>query len=100
MPGIDVWNGDLLRETDPTRNPMRSEGVFQQLFAAPPELGSDTLLIVAHNNIILYLLMRAAGVPIELAAQAWRSFHLRHASITHVEISADGRIQVMSVGAA
>jgi len=75
------------------------QGVFQKLFSAPPEEGEDTVIVVAHNNIILYLLMRAAGVPIEKAAQAWNLFHLRHASITRVEIDAKGKIQVISVGA-
>ena len=36
MPEIDVWNGDLLRETDPTNNPMRAEDLFHKLFTPPP----------------------------------------------------------------
>jgi len=99
LPGISAWNGDVLRETDPTKNPLRAEGVFQNFFAAPPP-GQDCIVVVAHNNIILYLLMRAAGVPVDQAAQAWRGFHLRHASITRVEIDGDGKIQIAEVGTA
>jgi len=44
--------------------------------------------------------MRAAGVPIERAAQAWNLFHLRHASVTRVDVYATGAKQIVSVGAA
>lgn len=100
LPGIETWNADLLRETDPTSNPLRAEEVFMRLFAPPVAGSSDTLIVVAHNNIILYLLMRAAGVPIERAAQAWALFHLRHASVTRIDISETGATQVVSIGAA
>ncbi|CAE7571732.1 KCNB2 [Symbiodinium natans] len=96
---LEVWNADLLRETDPTNKPFRAEEVFNRLFATPEAGDSDTLIIVAHNNIILYMLMRAAGVPIERAAQAWTLFHLRHASITRVDVSSLGTTQVVSIGA-
>jgi hypothetical protein len=98
--GIDVWNADLLRETDPTRNPFRAEEVFQRIFIAPPAGASDTLIVVAHNNIILYLLMRAADVPVERAAQAWRLFHLQHASITRIDVLSSGLKQIVAVGGA
>lgn len=100
LPGIQVWNADLLRETDPTANPMRAEDAFQKIFISPEAGASDTLIVVAHNNIILYLLMRAAGVPTQLAAQAWHSFHLRHTSVTRVDISETGVIKIVAVGAA
>lgn len=70
------------------------------MFVAPQQGEADTLLVVAHNNIILYLLMRAAGVPIERAAQAWRLFHLRHASITRIEVRSTGACHVVCIGAA
>jgi len=46
------------------------------------------------------MLMRAAGVPIERAAQAWRLFHLRHASVTRIDVLSTGQKQVVCVGAA
>lgn len=98
IPGIDVWNGDLLRETNPTANPLRAEDVFRKLFTEPPP-GSDCIVVVAHNNIILYLLMRAAGVPIDRAAAAWNIFHLRHASITRIDVDGGGW-KVVGVGMA
>ncbi|CAK9081413.1 Serine/threonine-protein phosphatase PGAM5, partial [Durusdinium trenchii] len=97
---LDVWNADLLRETDPTEKPFRAEEVFNRLFAAPEAGDSDALIIVAHNNIILYMLMRAAGVPIERAAQAWMLFHLRHASITRIDVFSTGDKKVVSIGSA
>lgn len=100
LPGIQVWNADLLRETDPTKNPMRAEDAFNKLFISPEAGASDTLIIVAHNNIILYLLMRAAGVPTHVACQAWHLFHLRHTSVTRVDISVSGVIRVVAIGAA
>eukprot|EP00439_Symbiodinium_sp_Y106_P005559 s6183_g1.t1 len=96
---LEVWNADLLRETDPTNKPFRAEDVFNRVFVTPEASDSDTLVIVAHNNIILYMLMRAAGVPIERAAQAWTLFHLRHASITRVDVSSLGTKKVVSIGA-
>eukprot|EP00927_Polykrikos_kofoidii_P040065 TRINITY_DN34310_c0_g1_i1.p1 TRINITY_DN34310_c0_g1~~TRINITY_DN34310_c0_g1_i1.p1 ORF type:complete len:515 (+),score=90.93 TRINITY_DN34310_c0_g1_i1:77-1546(+) len=100
LPGLEVWNADLLRETDPTSNPLRAEEVFHRLFVVPAAGASDTLIVVAHNNIILYLLMRAAGVPIERAAQAWSLFSLRHASVTRIDVTSSGALQIVSVGAA
>merc|ERR1719305_440438 len=100
LANLEVWNADLLRETDPTNNPLRAEEVFARIFVAPPEGASDCLVVVAHNNINLYLLMRAAGVPIERAAQAWRLFHLQHASITRIDVLSSGLRQIVSVGAA
>jgi len=101
LPSLEVWNADILRETDPTKNPMRAEEVFQRLFVAPSATdAADTLIVVAHNNIILYLLMRAAGVPIERAAVAWHLFHLRHTSVTRVDVAASGQKQVIAIGAA
>lgn len=98
--GLEVMSAAVLRETDPTENPMRAEEAFQNLFAKPAPGDADTLVVVAHNNIILYWLMRAADIPIEQAAQAWRLFHLRHASITRVDVFSSGMRQVLSVGAA
>jgi len=98
--GIAQWNADLLRETDPTANPLRAEEVFKRLFTPPPVGSSETLIVVAHNNIILYLLMRVAGVPVDRAAQSWQLFQLRHASVTRVDVSSSGSKQVVSVGAA
>lgn len=105
LPELEVWNADLLRETDPTKNPLRAEEVFQRIFVAPPVGVTDTLIVVAHNNIILYLLMRSAGVPIERACQAWALFHLQHASLTRVDViggkpGTENRMQIISVGAA
>mmetsp|Transcript_106885 Transcript_106885/g.300537 ORF Transcript_106885/g.300537 Transcript_106885/m.300537 type:complete len:509 (-) Transcript_106885:107-1633(-) len=100
FPGIEVWNADLLRETDPTANPLRAEEVFIRLFTPPENDVATTLFVVAHNNIILYLLMRAAGVPIERACQAWRMFTLRHASVTRVDVDTSGAKHVVSIGAA
>jgi len=100
LPGLEVWNADLLRETDPTKNPLRAEEVFTRLFAAPTAGAADTLIVVAHNNIILYWLMRAAGVPVERAAHAWSLFHLRHTSVTRVDVHVSGAKQIVSIGAA
>eukprot|EP00929_Paragymnodinium_shiwhaense_P015677 TRINITY_DN123773_c0_g1_i1.p1 TRINITY_DN123773_c0_g1~~TRINITY_DN123773_c0_g1_i1.p1 ORF type:complete len:546 (+),score=110.33 TRINITY_DN123773_c0_g1_i1:51-1688(+) len=110
LPGIEVWNSDILRETDPARNPMRAEETFMNLFATPPAGTTDTLIVVAHNNMNLYLLMRAAGIPPERACQSWKLFSLRHASVTRIEVAASGEkspllfqggeLEVVSVGAA
>lgn len=100
LPGLETWNADMLRETDPTQNPLRAEEVFGRLFVAPMHGSEDTLIVVAHNNIILYMLMRVAGIPIERAAQAWHLFTLRHASITRIEVDSSGVKRIVFVGGA
>lgn len=57
-------------------------------------------MVVAHNNIILYWLMRAAGMPLDLAQQAWSRFHLRHASVTRIDIDGTAAPRVVCVGLA
>ncbi len=101
IPNLQVWNADIIRETDPTKNPRRAEAVFQTLLQTPAAANQeDAVVIVSHNNIILYLLMRAAGVPMEKAAFAWKLFHLRHASVTHLEIDTSGTILIRTIGGA
>jgi hypothetical protein len=39
-------------------------------------------------------------MPVRVAQQAWSSFHLRHASITRVDIDGDAPPRVVCVGAA
>ena len=60
-----------------------------------PAAGSEhTDLIVAHGNVIRYLVTRALGVD----STAWLEMSVGHASITKIRIDANGAIKVITVG--
>ena len=60
----------------------------------PADAGAQTELLVCHGNVIRSLVVRALGA----AADAWLGLSVGHASITKIQIDADGRIKVISVG--
>eukprot|EP00756_Hemistasia_phaeocysticola_P044384 Hpha_TRINITY_DN1803_c0_g1::TRINITY_DN1803_c0_g1_i1::g.170542::m.170542 len=98
--GLIVLGNDLLVECDPVKNPWRAEEAFKRIFRAAEGSEDETMVVVAHNNTNLYLLMRAASLPPEFAREAWKLFRLRHASLTVVTMDPSGRPQIAEVGAA
>lgn len=60
-----------------------------------PSSGRQTAqVLVAHANVIRYLLTKALGMDIK----NWQQFSIGHASLTTVRILADGSVQVLGVG--
>ncbi len=60
-----------------------------------PAAGSEhSDLIVAHGNVIRYLVTRALGVD----TTSWLGMSIGHASITKIRIEANGAMQVIAVG--
>jgi serine/threonine-protein phosphatase PGAM5 len=51
-------------------------------------------LIVAHGNVIRYLVTKALGVD----TRAWLGFSVAHASLTVIRVRADGTMTVVTVG--
>jgi serine/threonine-protein phosphatase PGAM5 len=51
-------------------------------------------LIVAHGNVIRYLVTKALGVD----TRAWPGFSIAHTSLTVVRVRADGTMSVIAVG--
>lgn len=63
-------------------------------YVKPGEGGERGLVLVAHANVIRYLVTRALGMD----RSAWQQFSISHASLTTLRIAADGGITVLGVG--
>lgn len=71
------------------------ERLAPRLFAPLPAGTSDRHeLVVAHGNVIRWLVTRALGVDVS----AWLSMSIGHASITTLAIDAKGAVRVLAVG--
>ena len=51
-------------------------------------------MVIAHGNVIRYLITRALGVD----TKAWLEMSVGNASITQVLVEPDGRFKVISLG--
>lgn len=69
------------------------ERLFAERFR-PSTGGSQSELLVAHGNVIRYLVTRALGVD----PTAWLEMSIGHASLTVVRVEPDGRFKVLAVG--
>lgn len=70
---------------------------FDRVYAAyfrPGEGAGSGQVLVAHANVIRYLVARAIG----LDAKAWQQFSISHASVTTLRIAPDGSIVVLGIG--
>ncbi len=71
----------------------RLDRVFAERFV-PSATGERHELVVAHGNVIRYLVTKALGVD----TSAWLEMSVHNASLTVVRVEADGRCKVLSVG--
>jgi serine/threonine-protein phosphatase PGAM5 len=107
LPGVPFsQSSDLVECTPPSVNASGGEKPGQQVECAKrldrvfarrfrPAVAADRVdLIVAHGNVIRYLVTRALGVD----TRAWVMFSLAHASLTIVRVQADGTMKVLAVG--
>jgi len=69
------------------------ERLFAEWFRPAPEGERDDLL-VAHGNVIRYLVTRALGVD----PKAWLEMSIGNASLTVIRVEPDGRFKVLAVG--
>lgn len=67
--------------------------VFAERFVPSTDRERQELL-VAHGNVIRYLVTRALGVD----TQAWLEMSIHNASLTVIRVEADGRFKVIAVG--
>jgi len=109
LPGLELSIDPLLEEcTPPTRrseiqNEERPEALalcraqlerlFAEWFKPTPEAERNDLL-VAHGNVIRYLVTRALGVD----PTAWLEMSIANASLTLIRVEPDGRFKVLAVG--
>ena len=105
-----VFDPDLAECTPPTRRAdimarekpedlatcsAQLERLAPRLFAALPAGSGDRHeLVVAHGNVIRWLVTRALGVD----STAWLSMSIGHASITVLAIDGKGKVRVIAVG--
>ena len=71
----------------------RLDELFAARFVPSPEADRHEL-VVAHGNVIRYLVTRALGVD----STAWLEMSVHHASLTVVRVERDGRFKVIAVG--
>jgi len=69
------------------------ERLFAERFR-PAAGGGRAELLVAHGNVIRYLVTRALGVD----PTAWLEMSIGHASLTVIRVEPDGRFKVLAVG--
>lgn len=71
----------------------RLDAAFAENFV-PAEHADRSDIIVAHGNVIRYLVVKALGVD----TRAWHGMSLAHASLTIIRVRSDGSISVRVVG--
>jgi len=69
------------------------EQAFAQFFT-PAKDASRNDILVAHGNVIRYLVMKALQVD----TRAWLGMTIAHASLTVIQVRQDGSIKVLAVG--
>eukprot|EP01134_Creolimax_fragrantissima_P007195 CFRG7195T1 len=93
-PEPDVWGTPT--EADFFEDGARIEAAFRKYFYRPDADQKDISheMIVCHGNVIRYFVCRALQVPPEF----WLRMSVANCSITHVAISASGRVSVRALG--
>jgi len=71
----------------------RLDRLFAERFVPSPDRERNEL-VVAHGNVIRFLVTRALGVD----TLAWLEMSVHNASLTVIRVEADGRFKVIAVG--
>jgi serine/threonine-protein phosphatase PGAM5 len=107
LPGVAAGSTPLLSEcTPPTSVDLRGEPLTNQLVCKQrldeafekfftPAAGADKNdVLVCHGNVIRYFVTKALGVD----TKAWVGMSVAHASVTIIQVKADGTFRVIAVG--
>ena len=91
-----AYDRDNTRPTsDVQRGHHQAEAAFRRVFRRPESAANnETVVVVAHANVIRYWTLRALQLPPE----AWTNLSIPHCSITHIRVSASGNVNVRCVG--
>ncbi len=87
---------EVTRDEDPEEMEAcrrRLDRLFAERFVPSPA-GDRHELLVAHGNVIRYLVTRALGVD----TRAWLEMSVHNASLTVIDVEPDGRFKVLAVG--
>jgi serine/threonine-protein phosphatase PGAM5 len=91
-----TWRADIMKDTPPAKA-AAAEAQLNTAFAKyfVPAQGSDQHdILVCHGNVIRYFVTKALGVD----SQAWLGFAVAHASLTIIQVNAQGACKVIAVG--
>jgi serine/threonine-protein phosphatase PGAM5 len=107
QPDIEFHQSAELSEcTPPTSRPLAGESPVEQAACAkrldhvfaerftPARAADRNDLIVAHGNVIRYVVTKALGID----TRAWPGFSVAHGSLTVIRVRVDGTMSVMAVG--
>ena len=91
-----TWRTEIVKDEKP-EDLAACAKTLDQVFAErfrPAEGAERRELIVAHGNVIRYLVTKALRVD----TQAWLEMSIGHASLTTVRIEADGTFKLIALG--
>jgi len=74
------------------------EAAYLQFFCPPSEHSRDTVIMVGEDVLLMYMLLRALRMSPDEAKVATASYSIGHASVTLVNVKADGSMKVVAVG--
>ena len=91
-----AWRADAMQGV-PTLELDASEAQLNKVFGkyfVPARTAGENDIIVAHGNVIRYLVTKALGVD----TKAWSGFSVAHCSLTVIRVLPDGAFKVLAVG--
>ena len=107
FPDVAAGSAALLSEcTPPTTVELKGESLPDQLackqrldeafgkFFTPAAGADKNDVVVCHGNVIRYFVTKALGVD----TKAWLGMSVAHASVTIIQVKADGTFRIIAVG--
>ena len=91
-----TWRAEAIKD-EPVEDQKACAAQLDKLFAERfvPAAGAERReLLVAHGNVIRYLVTKALRVD----TKAWLEMSVSHASLTTIRVEPDGRFKVIAVG--
>lgn len=91
-----TWRTDMVKDVTPAEFD-QAEAQLNEAFAKffVPAQGADQHdILVCHGNVTRYLVTKALGVD----TRAWLGFSVAHASLTVIQVNAQGMCKVIAVG--
>lgn len=88
---LEVISGETEADLEACR--VQLDRLFAERFVPASDRARNELL-VAHGNVIRYLVTRALGVD----THAWLEMSIHNASLTVIRVEADGRFKVIALG--
>ena len=91
-PVLEAAEGEAARERAECAKQL--DQAFAEFFTATKGAKRSNDILVAHGNVIRYLVMKALKVD----PRAWPGMSVAHASLTVIQVQPDGSMKVLAVG--